>query len=207
MSLFDKAKEAGDKAGEAIAKANQERQQKNAIQKDARGDRLEAVALDYMGGYADHKKAKGILTFYQKQVEFSSPLSTKFTIPNSSITNIVVEGKDEVNRRVTVGRLLLVGVFAFALKKKSKDQEAYLTLELNDGQEAVFFIDKKSPMDIKTKLSKTIMQVKQANSPSGVHVQQNSGSVADEIAKLASLKDQGILTQAEFDRKKNELLG
>jgi hypothetical protein len=32
-------------------------------------------------------------------------------------------------------------------------------------------------------------------------------SVADEIKKFADLKDQGILTQEEFDAKKKELLG
>ena len=33
------------------------------------------------------------------------------------------------------------------------------------------------------------------------------GSVADEIKKFSDLKDQGILTQEEFDAKKKELLG
>ena len=33
------------------------------------------------------------------------------------------------------------------------------------------------------------------------------GSVADEILKFKNLLDQGIITQEEFDRKKNELLG
>ena len=34
-----------------------------------------------------------------------------------------------------------------------------------------------------------------------------SESVADEIKKFSDLKDQGILTQEEFDAKKKELLG
>ena len=34
-----------------------------------------------------------------------------------------------------------------------------------------------------------------------------SNSVADEILKLKSLLDQGILTQSEFDEKKKQLLG
>lgn len=120
MSFFDKVKEAGDKANKAVAKAQQEHKQQVANQKDARGDRLVALSLDYMGGYGDKKKAKGVLTFYQKQTEFSSPLSTKFIISNSSISDVAIEGKDDVNRRVTVTRLLAVGIFAFALKKKSE---------------------------------------------------------------------------------------
>ncbi|MCP9997957.1 SHOCT domain-containing protein [Streptomyces werraensis] len=34
-----------------------------------------------------------------------------------------------------------------------------------------------------------------------------SGSVADELAKLAALRDQGALTDAEFQRQKQRLLG
>lgn len=208
MSFFDKVKEVGDKANKAVAKAQQEHKQQVANQKDARGDRLVALSLDYMGGYGDKKKAKGVLTFYQKQTEFSSPLSTKFIIPNSSVSDVAIEGKDDVNRRVTVTRLLAVGIFAFALKKKNKDKEAYLTIELSDGQEAIFFIDKKSPMELRTKLAQVISQVKQAGVSSQAQANQTgSGSIADELTKLASLKEQGILTQAEFDKKKSELLG
>ncbi len=36
--------------------------------------------------------------------------------------------------------------------------------------------------------------------------QKNDNSVADEIKKLAELRDQGILTEEEFSKKKNELL-
>ena len=137
MSFFDKVKDASDKAGKSIQKSYQEQQQKSAELKDIRGAKLDALAVEYMGGYGDGRKANGIITFYQNQTEFSAVMSTKFTIPNSQIKDILVEGKDEVNRRVTVTRLIAVGIFAFALKKKSKDQESYITLELIDGQEVI----------------------------------------------------------------------
>lgn len=208
MSFFDKVKEASDKASKSVTNSYQEHQEKVAEVKDTRGGRIGALQLQYMGGYSDKKKAIGILTFYEKQTEFSSVLSTKFTILNSSISNIAIEGKDEVNRRVTVTRLLLVGIFAFALKKKNKDKEAYLTIELSDGQEVIFFVDNKSPMELRTKLARAVSQVKQAGASNKVQINQHvtHGSVADELAKLASLKDKGILTQAEFDNEKSKLM-
>lgn len=36
---------------------------------------------------------------------------------------------------------------------------------------------------------------------------QSSGSVADELAKLAALRDQGLLSPAEFEQQKARLLG
>lgn len=205
MSFLENVKGASDKAGKAMAKAHQDAKQHALNQKNTRGDKLNAISLEYMGGYGDSKKANGILTFYRNQTEFNSPLSTKFTILNGSIANIAIEGKDEVGRRVTVTRLLLVGIFAFALKKKKKEKEAYITLELKDGQEVIFFVDKVNPMEMKTKLAKSISQVKQSSVASQVQAP-SVGGIADELAKLAALKDQGVLTQAEFDKAKSELL-
>lgn len=207
MSFLDKMKDVGDKAGKSIQKGYQDHQEKVAEVKDARGGRIGAISVEFMGGYGEYRKSKGSLTFYQKQTEFSG-LLTKFKIQNKDVRDIVVEGKSDVNRRVTVTRLLAVGIFAFALKKKSTDKEAYITIELADGQEVIFFVDNKAPMDLKAKLAKVISQVKQAGVAGQVQATaQPQGSVADELAKLASLKEQGILTQDEFDNKKKQLLG
>jgi len=208
MSFLDKMKDAGNKAGKSIQKSYQEQQQKSADLKDTRGTRLGALQVEYMGGYGDKRKAKGVLTFFEKQTEFSAVMGTKFTVPNSQIKDVVIEGKDDVNRRVTVTRLLAVGIFAFALKKKNKDQEAYITLELTDGQEVILFVDNKAPMALRAKLAKVISAVKQANVASQAQpVQQvTQSSVADELAKLASLKEQGVLSQAEFDSEKAKVL-
>ncbi|CAB4345975.1 unannotated protein [freshwater metagenome] len=35
----------------------------------------------------------------------------------------------------------------------------------------------------------------------------DADSIPDQIAKLSSLRDQGVLTEAEFQAKKQELLG
>lgn len=58
----------------------------------------------------------------------------KAVIPGTSIKNIAVEDESTFRRRVTLTRMLLVGVFAFALKKKKKDELAYVTIEWNDSR-------------------------------------------------------------------------
>jgi hypothetical protein len=61
MNLFDSMK---DKV--------KEQQEKMAEVKDARGNKLASLTIEYMGGYGDKKKATGSLTFYQKQTEITS---------------------------------------------------------------------------------------------------------------------------------------
>jgi len=41
---------------------------------------------------------------------------------------------------------------------------------------------------------------------SGVHIEQQEASIPDQISDLAKLRDQGVLTDAEFQAKKAELL-
>jgi hypothetical protein len=201
MGLFDKVKE-----------ANKQRQEKKDELKKIRGQFLAAFAqLEYMGGYGDRpRKSTGSLWFFENQVELRVVVTMNpklsFTIPTADISDVAIEGKDEVSRRVTVTRLLATGIFAFALKKKTEDKEAFITLVLKDGQEVVFHVDKKAPMDVKVSLSKVIAHVKQ-NAPKATSTTVAApSSVADELTKLAKLKQAGVITQAEFDKKKAELL-
>lgn len=50
------------------------------------------------------------------------------------IKNIAAEDQSTFERRVTLARMALVGIFAFAIKKKKKDELAYLTIEWSDGR-------------------------------------------------------------------------
>jgi len=208
MSFFTNIKDASTKAGKSIQQGYENQQEKSAELKSTRGAKLYLLQAEYMGGFGNAKGAKGILTFYQNQTEFSALMSTKLSIPNDLVKDILVEGKEEVSRRVTVTRLLLVGIFAFALKKKSKDQESYITIELTDGQEVIFFVENTAPMRLKAKLAQVVSNAKQKSLVNQADASKNLSytSNSDELIKLAALKEQGVLTQEEFDTEKAKLL-
>jgi len=126
-----------------------------AERKGERGRQLAVVGCEYIGGYGTQQKSAGRLTFYERRVEFAVPMSQKrsFEIPMEDLADIAVEGKAEVGKRVTVTRLVAVGLFAFAFKKRTEDKESFVTLVLQDGQEAVFHVTNKSPLELKPKLA------------------------------------------------------
>lgn len=65
------------------------------------------------------------------------------------ITNIAVEDNATIEKRVTVARLLLTGIFAFALRKNKKTEMAYLVVDWNDGKfnhETIFEFTEKGAM-------------------------------------------------------------
>lgn len=181
-------------------------QDKIAVRNETRGQRLAFVACKYLGGYEAQSKSDGILTFYENQMEYKSIFGGSFTLDKSLVSEISVEGKNEVSSRVTVTRLLTIGIFAFAAKKKTTDKEAYITIVLTDGREIVMQVSNTAPMQLKPKLSNVYATYNKGKSQTQPAVQvQSSG--ADELEKLAALKEKGIITQAEFNAKKKQLLG
>ena len=56
------------------------------------------------------------------------------TIVIENIKNITVEDASSIEKKITVGRLLLVGVFALAWRKKKTNELAFVVTEWNDGK-------------------------------------------------------------------------
>lgn len=55
-------------------------------------------------------------------------------IPINSIKNILVEDASTVESRITMGRMLLVGIFALAWKKRQKNGLAFVVIEWTQGR-------------------------------------------------------------------------
>lgn len=164
--LFDKLKAGMDKLNGALAESQndyswQNSQDQNEVvpevdahDEDIPEEKLCLLLAEYLGGYEDAKGGVGSLVFYEDRIEFSRILSTHFTIDNEQVKAIAIEGKDEIGRRVTATRLIALGVFSLAFQKKTREKQSYLTLELVDGQEVIFFMNNIAPMELKAKLSK-----------------------------------------------------
>lgn len=136
---------------------------KEAYEQNEKKRSATLINAEYMGGYDGHKKALGNLSFLEQKIEFKVALNNhaSFNIPISDVINIEIEGKDQVSRRVTVTRLIAIGIFAFALQKKREDKDGYITLELSGGQEVIFHIKNKSPTELRVTMSNVILSIKQ----------------------------------------------
>lgn len=95
----------------------------------------------YVGGHPDknenadycHVYKNGeILEFYRKVIT-ENPVKL-FSIRNESIKGITVEDATTMEKRVTLGRVLLVGIFALVWKKKKKNEIAFVVIEWTDGR-------------------------------------------------------------------------
>lgn len=165
---------------------------------------------EYIGGHQSANKAcKGTLTVNNNSVIFRGGILSKFEIPISEITGSSLQTQEQISRNVTLGRLLMFGIFAVGMKKKKVDTTKYLVITYKENGVENSIVFKSSHVDT---LSSGIMKARQVyaknnpdSSPQEVDTQQIE-DIPGQIKKLADLKNQGILTEAEFQTKKKELL-
>lgn len=57
-------------------------------------------------------------------------------IPRDQINNILIDNKSQITQRITVTRLLTLGIFSVALPKKEEQQRSYLLIDWNNEEGA-----------------------------------------------------------------------
>lgn len=220
MGLFDKDKisEMADKAKNSIketyaeVKAEDERKKKLGLLKNT------IVKLDYKGGHPSLPKEKECtLKITNDDMTISYGFSSA-TIEFGNIKGINYENAEQISRRITAVRMLALGPFALAFKKKTKDSEKYLTVEfIENGIDGAVLFGGKKVQEAYTKVFerysnfKTRQELENADSiePEESEIDIGNSFSTDPFEKLKKLKellDMGIISQEEFDTKKKELL-
>lgn len=170
-----------------------------------------AEILTYCGGIPGVEKTGDMVVSCRPDGIRIDPgtFKKKIEIPFSNIGKISLQTQEQISKDVTLGRLLLVGVFAFGMKKKSRDVSNCLVIEYTDGaiSTSAIFSGPNAP-----KFHASLLKVQQdyyKRNPKREEAPSTS-SAADpysEIEKLHGLLEKGVITQADFDEKKRQLLG
>jgi hypothetical protein len=108
-------------------------------------------------------------------------------------------------KKSRAGKALAIGVFALASAKTQN--EAHLTVTLKDGNAALYRIVGKSGPVVRGKIQPFLVAHGVSCLDDGTaQVGPTPVSASDEIAKLAGLRDSGVLTEEEFTAHKAKLL-
>lgn len=219
MGWFQKQKEKNENFKNSQAEAKKEKDQKKNEFKEAlknAGVSYGSSICDYFGGHPEIlNKATGTLEikkdglYFQRTIPFAG-----FIIPIQDITKAEFKNDTQISKDVTLVRLLALGVFAFGAKKKTKEEHNYLVVTYNsNGIENAVIFEANGGLLSKgaNALVGAIMKARQEylnENPTTeeVAIESNSNDIPSLIKKLSDLKEQGILSEEEFDSKKKELL-
>jgi hypothetical protein len=210
----DKASQARKKEEHQAVKtankvAKQERKAAEVARVEARGKKLGYVFVKYIGGYGPHDKKtffEGFLNCYENEVEYKDK---DIAIPASQIVSFEITGKEHSNARLSVTRMVTLGVFSLAAPKRSTKKEASIYIGLKDGRRLMFQTNSLTESDVHRKLANAISRYSSLQASQSSHQQSvptQTIDVAGEIARFADLRKQGILTDDEFEAKKKQLL-
>jgi hypothetical protein len=136
-------------------------------------------------------------------------LKGKYTIPFDSIKSISMKTDEQISKDVTLSRLLLIGIFAFGAKKKTKEVKNCIVIEYESSgvSAGVIFTGKCVP-----KFYSGVLKIQQdyySRNPDKIKKDTSSTTPFDpysEIEKVHGLFEKGIISQEEFDQKKVQLL-
>jgi hypothetical protein len=175
-------------------------------------DKVKTIKLphgQYLGGNsALGRKRKGNLVLDGKSIGIGVLKPKHATLHWSDIASVQVNG--ELVGKSKAGAVATFGVLGLAAKG-SKNQTT-VTVYTKDNQAAYYVIDKMNSVAFIARISPLLrsvgvpLQNEGAQGNSAVP-QAQSDDMADQLTKLAKLKEQGILTEAEFTAKKKQLLG
>lgn len=162
----------------------------------------------YLGGWVPFTKERSktvtdTLYFAEKGISLKS-IRTLLTIPWPEVQALVVEDP-QLSRRIECEETLK----DYSLHKSGK--RAILAVQLSRGKEVTFLVNRLDKIDVEEKLAVVIASVSNGQrirnefSGSSAAVFNRLG-VADELAKLASLRDSGVINDDEFASQKAKLL-
>lgn len=180
-----------------------------AARVEARGRELGAVLVDYIGGYGPEykKKRSGWLNCYENEVYFKK---RDITIPAEQIVSFEITGKQQTKSRLSVTRMVTLGVFSLAAPKRSTEKEASIYIGLKDGRRLFFHTTTYTELAVHKRLMDAISHYGSLQAAQSSQEQPTSSiqrpNVAEEIAQFAKLRKQGVITDEEFEAKKKKLL-
>lgn len=143
-----------------------------------------------------------------KAVEIVRAWGKNIKIPIESIRDVSLKSEEQISKDVTLTRLFLLGIFAFGAKKKTKQVTNYLVIEYESGGvtcSGIFTGDKAAK--VYSQIAKMRQLYLRDHAPAADKTAPPALDCSAEIEKYYHLMEQGILTQEEFQAKKNQLLG
>lgn len=117
------------------------------------------ASAQYLGGHKDITKQCDInVVGYKDRVELQQGFK-KAIIKVDGILRAEVKNEEQIEKDVTLTRLLLVGIFAFGLKKKRKIESNFAIITFQDGLECTVIL-KLDKADQANKLISNVIKLK-----------------------------------------------
>jgi hypothetical protein len=150
-----------------------------------------------------------VLTLIVSKTGFTlKAFKPQFETTWDEVLSVESDGPGGLEKRITATRLLALGPFALAARKKTG--EAYAFINFKDGDQMVLKFEKMSEPQVKAIFApyRPLFAQPVAPAPAAPLPPPSAQTdVVDKLRQLAELRDAGVLTEDEFQTQKTKLLG
>ena len=178
---------------------------------------VQSYGVVYKGGHPDYQKEKGgkiDFNIYPDRFEFLATMGTKGWFKGLMIRYDRIQSLEIVERQVGTVEGLLGGLSSRQLNRANN---IHITYEAEDGQEILLRLEMLSCVTVMGQAKKCqelmdrlrthrILEKFRGKTQKGTEGRKEIDDIPTQIEKLAALREKGILTPEEFERKKSELL-
>lgn len=157
----------------------------------------------YLGGYPDILEEKtGKITVKNVGVFFSINRTNQyFFIPVEEIQKAEFKSGEDISKNELFSRFLAYSGFKFAFKKKEREKHMYLTVHYIENKVECTLLFESSSAN---RLASIITKITQEHAKESKIT--NDTSLIEMMKEINLLKAMSVITEAEYNEKKKELL-
>lgn len=186
-------------------KSQQVKENKIIFQDNIRnsGVTLALSKAKYLGGHPDIINEKvGKITVKDVGVFFAIDRTNQyFFIPVAEIQKAEFKSGEDISKNELFSRFLAYSGFKFAFKKKEREKHMYLTLTyIQNKVECTILFETSTANRLASTITKIVQEYAKERKVT------NEGSLIEMMKEINLLKAMSVITEAEFNEKKKELL-
>jgi len=196
--------------------SRQLKEQKQEHIKQRRG----VVVMNYIGGHPDRTKSyeSGNLEIYDDKLQYVTVFKRDvlFVLSYGDVVNVEQYTEGEIKKKFSAGKAIAGGLLfgglgaagGFLLGKEKDARTFFLKVDAKySGQDIeVFFSGKQKNVQQSLNTIKGSLVRSRAETTSTAQ-SANHTNMANKIRELAQLKEEGLITEEEFEAKKKQILG
>ena len=216
MIEYSKTLRGGFKEPETPILSRQLKEQRKEEVRKQRG----VVLIDYVGGHPDRTKSyqSGSLEIYDDKLQYITAFKREvlFVIAHRDVANVEQYTEGEIKKKFSAGKAIAGGLLfgalgaagGFLLGKEKDARNFFLKIDAKySGQDIeVFLSGKQKNVQQSLNTIKGALVCSRAETTSTAQ-SDNHTNVSNKIRELAKLKEEGLITEAEFEAKKKQILG
>lgn len=139
--------------------------------------------------------------------DMSLNINYSTTVSLRDIINVSLDTRENIEKKVTATRLLTLGVFAFAAKKKISKKEQYMLIDYYyKNMKNTLVFSGVAVNDIYKDISTLLSEFRENNNIKTLGGNNETINTVNELYKLKKLLEGGLLTKEEFEQLKKGLI-